>query len=140
MRLLAVLPKHRPLNVANTELPPVLLFQATGDAATPYEGAVTLHRLLAHSSLVVEQGGGNHGVTLSGNSCLDKHLSAYLTDGTVPRGRAGAADAVCERTPEPKPEKADDKKGAAAAGSPGDPRANGTSRGSLLHRLVGFRG
>jgi pimeloyl-ACP methyl ester carboxylesterase len=129
--------KHRPLNVANASLPPVLLFQATGDAATPYEGAVTLHRLLAHSSLVVEQGGGNHGVTLSGNSCLDKHLSAYLADGTVPRGHAGAADAVCERTPEPKPEKADDNKSTSSSDTS---EATGASRGSLLHRLVGFRG
>lgn len=114
----------RPVNVANGKLPPALLFQATGDAATPYEGAVTAHRLLARSSLVVEEGGGNHGITLSGNACLDEHLAAYLTDGTVPRGH-GEADAVCEALPDPEP--------AATAAKPA------SSNGSALHGVLGFR-
>ncbi|MEU6402454.1 alpha/beta hydrolase [Streptomyces sp. NPDC046985] len=121
----------RPVNVANGELPPVLLFQATDDAATPYEGAVTAHRLLARSSLVVEQGGANHGVTLSGNSCLDRYLFDYLRHGTVPRGRLGTADAVCPKLPDPEPESAK-----AAAAEP----SSGASRGALLHGLMGFRG
>ncbi|MFD8236524.1 alpha/beta hydrolase [Streptomyces sp. NPDC059696] len=116
----------RPLNVANGKVPPVLLFQATGDAATPYEGGVTMHRLLAGSSLVVEEGGGNHGVTLSGNACLDAHLAAYLADGTVPRGH-GEADAVCEALPDPKP---------AAAAAKATPAS---SNGPALHGLLGFR-
>ncbi|MFF5533372.1 alpha/beta hydrolase [Streptomyces cinerochromogenes] len=114
----------KPVDITNRSLPPALLFQATEDAATPYTGGVTAHRLLARSSLVVEQGGGNHGVTLSGNSCLDKHLAAYLGSGTVPRG-AGPADAVCAKSPDPKP-----LKGKSA------PTA---SRGSMLHGLLGFR-
>ncbi|MFI6851473.1 alpha/beta hydrolase [Streptomyces sp. NPDC050416] len=113
----------KPVNVANGKLPPALLFQATGDAATPYEGGVTVHHLLADSSLVVEEGGGNHGITLSGNTCLDEHLAAYLSDGTVPRGH-GEADAVCEALPDPKP----------AAGNAA------SSKGSTLHGLLGFRG
>ncbi|MGW0332774.1 alpha/beta hydrolase [Streptomyces sp. NPDC003011] len=116
----------KPVNVANGKLPPALLFQATGDAATPYEGGVTAHRLLAHSALVVEEGGGNHGITLSGNTCLDKHLAAYLSDGTVPRGH-GEADAVCPALPDPEP--------LSAAKTASD-----TSRGSTLHGLLGFRG
>ncbi|MER6346823.1 alpha/beta hydrolase [Streptomyces sp. NPDC001595] len=114
---------RRPLNVSNGQLPPVLLFQATGDAATPFQGGATVHRLLAGSSLVVEEGGGNHGVTLSGNACLDKHLAAYLADGTVPRGR-GEADAVCAALPDPKPR--------------GD-KASTAAQGAALHRLLGFR-
>ncbi|MFF7371216.1 alpha/beta hydrolase [Streptomyces tricolor] len=114
----------KPVDITNGALPPALLFQATDDAATPYQGGVTVHRLLARSSLVVEEGGGNHGVTLSGNTCLDKHLAAYLSSGTVPRG-AGPADAVCAKSPDPEP-----LKGTAA--SPG-------SRGSVLHGLLGFR-
>ncbi|MGW5635715.1 alpha/beta hydrolase [Streptomyces sp. NPDC003832] len=114
----------KPVNVANAELPPALLLQATGDAATPYEGAVMANRLLRGSSLVVEEGGQNHGVSLSGNACLDGHLARYLTDGTVPRGR-GEADAVCEALPDPEP---------AAA------RSASASRGSTLHGLLGFRG
>ncbi|MEU1573186.1 alpha/beta hydrolase [Streptomyces collinus] len=116
----------RPVNVANGKLPPALLFQATGDAATPYEGAVTAHRLLARSSLVVEEGGGNHGITLSGNACLDEHLAAYLTDGTVPRSH-GEADAVCEALPDPKPVATTAK------------AASASSHGSALHGLLGFR-
>ncbi|WAX76923.1 alpha/beta hydrolase [Streptomyces sp. KMM 9044] len=115
---------QRPVNIVNTKLPPALLFQATDDAATPYQGGVTVHHLLAGSSLVVEQDGGNHGITLSGNACLDKHLTAYLTDGTVPRGR-GEADAVCEPPPDPTPRTSK--------------AASTTSRGSTLHGLLGFR-
>ncbi|MFB7739382.1 alpha/beta hydrolase [Streptomyces sp. NPDC056112] len=121
----------RPANVANSKLPRVLLFQATNDAATPYEGGVTVHRLLRNSSLVVEQGGGNHGITLSGNACLDKYLATYLTNGKVPRGH-GVADAVCRRLPDPKPLSA---AASVAAASP-----SGASRGAALHDLVRFRG
>ncbi|MFG2550127.1 alpha/beta hydrolase [Streptomyces sp. NPDC048581] len=112
------------VNIDNGKLPPILLFQATEDAATPYEGGVTVHRKLARSSLVVERGGGNHAITLSGNACLDKHLVAYLTDGTVPRG-AGEADAVCEAQPDPKPLNSK--------------VTSMSSRGAELHELVGFR-
>ncbi|WP_458244435.1 alpha/beta hydrolase [Streptomyces sp. MAI_2237] len=122
----------KPVNVANSKLPPVLLFQATNDAATPYQGGVTVHRLLKHSSLVVEQGGGNHGITLSGNACLDKYLAKYLTDGTVPRGH-GTADAVCQKTADPKPSAS--AKSALTAQQP----AAG-ARGEALHGLLGFRG
>ncbi|MER6027670.1 alpha/beta hydrolase [Streptomyces sp. NPDC001851] len=116
--------RRKPVDIANAKLPPVLLFQATDDAATPYPGGVTVHRLLAGSSLVVEDGGGNHGITLSGNDCLDRYLAAYLTDGRVPRG-SGVADAVCAKSPDPKPE---------------EPRAApAASRGLTLHGLLGFR-
>jgi pimeloyl-ACP methyl ester carboxylesterase len=114
-------PARRPVDIANDELPPVLLFQATHDAATPYQGAVRVRRLLAGSRLVVEDGGGNHGVTLRGNACLDRHLTAYLADGTVPRG-GGGADAVCPALPEPVPL---------------EPKAASAPRGSALHRLPG---
>ena len=110
------------VGVSNDSVPPVLLFQATADAATPYEGGVTVHHLLRGSSLVVEQGGGNHGITLSGNACLDKHLATYLAGGKVPRG-AGEVDAVCKRLPDPSP----------------STKASG-SRGAKLHGLLGFRG
>ncbi len=85
-----------------------------------------MHRLLSSSSLVVESGGGNHGITLSGNTCLDRHLAAYLTDGTVPRQAHGEADAVCAALPGPEP-----------LTSKAAPR---TARGSTLHGLLGTRG
>ncbi|WP_449353566.1 alpha/beta hydrolase [Streptomyces shaanxiensis] len=127
----------KPVNVANSKLPPVLLFQATNDAATPYQGGVTVHRLLKHSSLVVEQGGGNHGITLSGNACLDKYLAKYLTDGTVPRGH-GTADAVCKKLPDPKPAAAQPATASALTGA--STPATATQGGDELHQLLGFRG
>ncbi|MFJ7159071.1 alpha/beta hydrolase [Streptomyces sp. NPDC101118] len=129
-------------DVTNAELPPALLLQATEDAATPYSGAVAMRQRLAGSALVVEEGGGNHGISLSGNACLDRHLVAYLTDGTVPRAaaagtreadahygarEAGPADATCPAQPEPKP---------APATRAAAPAAHGTA----LHGLLGFRG
>jgi len=115
----------RTVDVSNDALPPVLLFQATNDAATPYVGGVTVHHQLRGSSLVVEQGGGNHGITLSGNACLDKYLATYLTNGKVPHS-GGEVDAVCKTLPDPEPLTT---KAATTA-----------SRGSALHGLLGFRG
>lgn len=127
-----------PPDVANSELPPVLLFQATGDAATPYEGGTTMHRKLEGSSLVVEEGGGNHGITLSGNACLDGHLADYLETGRVPRGGEGPADAVCDALPEPKP--ATEKAAKNTKSTEGTQGTDTASKGAALHRLLGFRG
>ncbi|MFI5684296.1 alpha/beta hydrolase [Streptomyces sp. NPDC051636] len=113
------------VNIANGKLPPALLFQATNDAATPYQGGVTVHHLLAGSSLVLERGGGNHGITLSGNTCLDTYLATYLTNGEVPRA-GGEADAVCQALPDPGPLAAD--------------TSSTSSRGAGLHGLLRFRG
>ncbi|MFJ9538392.1 alpha/beta hydrolase [Streptomyces sp. NPDC101225] len=120
-------PTHHehPISIANHKLPPVLLFQATDDAATPYQGGATVHRLLARSSFVVEQGGGNHGITLSGNACLDKYLADYLASGKVPRS-GGQIDAVCPKLPDPTPLSA--KAAPTSAG------------GSALHGMLGFHG
>lgn len=121
-------------DVANDALPPVLLFQATDDAATPYRGGVVARKKLKGSSLVVEEGGGNHGISLSGNKCLDDHLAAYLTDGSVPRKDDGEADAVCQALPEPEP--ASTSSATLAEGTEG---AAGARKGAELHRMLGFR-
>ncbi|MFE0098743.1 alpha/beta hydrolase [Streptomyces sp. NPDC059009] len=121
-------PPLKQADVSNSSLPPVLLFQATDDAATPYGGGVRVHQLLRGSSLVVEQGGGNHGITLSGNACLDKYLATYLDTGKVPRS-GGEIDAVCAKLPDPKP--------LSTRGSTG---SSGSTGGAALHGLLGFRG
>ncbi|MFE4452950.1 alpha/beta hydrolase [Streptomyces sp. NPDC056796] len=115
-----------PVEVTNDAIPPALVLQATDDAATPYEGGVTMSRGLKGAALVVEQGGGNHGITLSGNGCLDRHLVAYLTDGTLPSGGGSGPDAVCAAQPEPK----------AATVT----KAAADTKGTTLHGLLGFRG
>jgi pimeloyl-ACP methyl ester carboxylesterase len=113
-----------PLDVTTRALPAALLFQATQDAATPYRGGLALHRALGGSRLVVEKGGGNHGITLSGNACLDRYLTAYLTSGALPHGAgAGPVDATCARRPDPKPQTTK------SADAPGE----------ALHRMIGFR-
>ncbi|WP_258177527.1 alpha/beta hydrolase, partial [Streptomyces solincola] len=91
-------------DVTNAALPPVLLFQATEDAATPFDGAVSARQALRGSRLVVQEGSGNHGVTLAGDACLDAHLARYLDTGALPpAGGQGGADAVCPAGAEPQP-------------------------------------
>ncbi|MEU2156307.1 alpha/beta hydrolase [Streptomyces sp. NPDC019396] len=127
-------PSLGPVDVANTALPPVLLFQATDDAATPYEGAVTMHRKLHGSRLVVERGGGNHGVSLSGNACLDRYLTDYLSTGTLPPAAPGdAADAFCAARPEPEPPAAQAAAGGKSGGEAGAERTGGAPHG--MHGL-----
>ncbi|MEV4568453.1 alpha/beta hydrolase [Nonomuraea sp. NPDC049419] len=79
------------------KLPPFLILQSKDDAATPYQGALEMAERFPRAKLVVDQGG-NHGVTLSGNACMDRHLVTYLRDGTLPR--TGAA---CAAAADPKP-------------------------------------
>ncbi|MFC3999498.1 alpha/beta hydrolase [Nocardiopsis sediminis] len=82
-----------------------LLIQATGDGPTPVEGAYAMRERFPAGRLLIEDGGGTHGVALGGNSCVDTAFADYLRDGTLPteRAAAGAADATCAAAPEPEP-------------------------------------
>ncbi|OKK23027.1 peptidase [Streptomyces sp. CB00455] len=110
----------RAVDVTNDGLPPALLLQATEDAATPFGGALGMRDRLKGAALVVEEGGGNHGVALSGNKCLDAKVSAYLRTGE-------AADATCPAQEAPEP----------TAATRAVPSSAG---GAALHGLLGFRG
>ncbi|MEO5873927.1 MAG: alpha/beta hydrolase [Streptosporangiaceae bacterium] len=79
----------------------LLIAHSTRDAATPYEGAVEMHRLFPKSRMLVEEGGGNHANSL-GNTCMRALISAYLDDGTLPPTRKGP-DAICAKHPDPVP-------------------------------------
>ncbi|TQS43717.1 alpha/beta hydrolase [Cryptosporangium phraense] len=92
----------QPIDVTNSKVQSVLIFQATLDAATPYPGAVVTRQKIKNSRLVVEVGGGNHGITLGGNACLDKYLSDYLATGARP-DKPGLVDATCAKVPDPEP-------------------------------------
>ncbi|MEV7522002.1 alpha/beta hydrolase [Streptomyces sp. NPDC091371] len=107
-------------DVTNAALPPALLLQATEDAATPFGGGLSMRDKLKGAALVVEEGGGNHGISLAGNKCLDEKVSAYLSTGT-------ATDATCPAQPAPTP----------AAATRAVPASAG---GAALHGLLGFRG
>ncbi|GAA2805628.1 hypothetical protein GCM10020219_091680 [Nonomuraea dietziae] len=82
---------------AARELPPILMIQSRRDAATPYEGAVNMRGLFPSARMLVVPGG-NHGVALGGDSCVDQHLFRYLEDGSLPSARAN-----CPGVPEPTP-------------------------------------
>lgn len=92
---------HR-TKITGKGLPPVLLFQATEDPATPYEGGLDMARAMPSASLVVERGGGSHAITFAGNKCLDDLLVDYLRDGKVPANR-GLIDRTCAKNPDPDP-------------------------------------
>ncbi|MFI9819351.1 alpha/beta hydrolase [Streptomyces sp. NPDC052013] len=93
-------PRQRPLDVraGAGELPPTLILAAERDAATPYAGALELHRRLAGAVLVTERDAGTHGIAGGPNACVNGHMEAYLLEGRVP-GRS----ASCKAHPEPRP-------------------------------------
>ncbi|RSS83125.1 alpha/beta hydrolase [Streptomyces sp. WAC06614] len=76
--------QQQPIEVgARRGLPPVLIVQSERDAATPYDGAVELHRRLAGSRLITEKDAGSHGVTGLKNECINSRVDAYLLTGKV---------------------------------------------------------
>ncbi len=93
-----------PFKVDGAKLPPVLMLQGTLDAATPYQGAQTAHKLLPTARMVVVEGGGNHGQSLESpaNNCVQNYVNGYLDAGTVP-DKAGLVNATCSPTPDPAP-------------------------------------
>ncbi|MEU2512078.1 alpha/beta hydrolase [Streptomyces syringium] len=91
--------QHAPIEVkGDVKLPPVLLVQNDGDAATPYTGAAELHRRLQGSSLLTVKDAGAHSVTDARNPCVNDRVDAYLLHGTLE-----AQDMTCDRAPAPVP-------------------------------------
>ena len=91
-----------PLRIQGGGLPGILMLQGTLDPATPYAGAQDAHKLLPSARMVVVQGGGNHGQSLIGNSCVDGYLTRYLTTGALPSA-PGLVNASCAPGPDPAP-------------------------------------
>ncbi|MEV5276698.1 alpha/beta hydrolase [Streptomyces sp. NPDC051993] len=90
------------MKVTGKGLPPVLLFQATEDAATPYEGGLAMHDALPGSKLVVQNGGSFHEILFHGNACLDDTFTSYLRDGSLPKGKGRIAK-TCAPEADPTP-------------------------------------
>ena len=83
---------------------PALLVDETLDAATPYPGSIEVRRRFPRARLLAEPGGTTHAGTLSGNTCVDDTIAAYLATGALPNRRAGdQADAICPPLPQPVP-------------------------------------
>ncbi|MFC0861395.1 alpha/beta hydrolase [Sphaerimonospora cavernae] len=106
-----------PVKIGADRLPPVLLIQAERDAATPYAGALRMRGRFPTARLLTEVGGGNHGVSLAGNPCVDRQLAAYLRDAALLPQRRGVrgADATCPAQPGPRPTARKSAAGKAAA-------------------------
>lgn len=91
--------QHNPVEVGTHKgLPPVLIVQSTRDAATPYEGAVSLHQRFKGSRLITEEGAGSHGVTGLVNPCVNERVDAYLLTGEL-----DGSDVTCAPHATPKP-------------------------------------
>ncbi|KAA6223612.1 alpha/beta hydrolase [Streptomyces albofaciens JCM 4342] len=82
-------------------LPSVLIVQSTRDAATPFEGAVELHKRLKGSRLIVEKDAGSHGVTSLVNPCINNRVDTYFLT-----GKTDAKDVTCAPHATPQPSKA----------------------------------
>ncbi|MBO8188622.1 alpha/beta hydrolase [Streptomyces spirodelae] len=111
------LKQHDALEIRAKTSHPVLLIQATRDAATPYPGGVELHKRLKGSRLITEKDAGSHGITNLKNPCINERVDAYLLKGTV-----DAEDVTCapHATPQPvkSPAKATAKAKAAQVPAP----------------------
>jgi pimeloyl-ACP methyl ester carboxylesterase len=94
----------QPMQINGEGLPGILMLQGTLDAATPYAGAQDAHKLLPTARMVVVQGGGNHGQSLTSpvDSCVMSYLNDYLGTGALPPDR-GLVDATCPTPPDPSP-------------------------------------
>jgi pimeloyl-ACP methyl ester carboxylesterase len=94
----------QPLRITGRGLPGILMLQGSLDPATPYAGALVAHQRLPTSRLVVVEGGGNHGQSLSlpASSCVNGYLNRYLATGALPgSGGPGAVNATCRALPPP---------------------------------------
>ncbi|UNO38587.1 alpha/beta hydrolase [Streptomyces sp. MST-110588] len=91
-------------------LPSVLIVQSTRDAATPYGGAVELHKRLKGSRLITERDAGSHGVTGLVNPCINNRVDAYFLT-----GKTDAKDVTCAPHATPEPAKVTAKAAARAA-------------------------
>jgi len=97
----------KPLQIKGAGLPGILMLQGTLDPATPYVGAQVAHSLLPSARMVVVEGGGNHGQSLSDppNNCVNGYLNRYLATGALPH-HPGKVNATCPALPDPTPSSA----------------------------------
>ncbi|MGQ0631312.1 MAG: alpha/beta hydrolase [Sporichthyaceae bacterium] len=93
-----------PLPIDGSAAPPILLINATLDAATPYAGALAVRSLFPKSRLVAESRATTHSGSLNGNGCIENIIEQYMLDGALPTRRSGnAADVTCKPVAKPRP-------------------------------------
>jgi hypothetical protein len=83
-------PSHAPIKITGRGLPGILMFNTVGDPATPYPGALKLHKVLQSSVLVTERDSGAHCVFANPQSMVNPAVNAigtkYLLTGELPPG------------------------------------------------------
>jgi hypothetical protein len=122
----------KPVTIDGSKAPSILLINETLDAATPYSGALEVRKLFPKSVLIEGVGGTTHAGSLSGVTCTDDKIAAYLTDGTLPpRVATNSSDVQCGPVPQPDPTAPAASKLAAAS-------ASAFSR-QALQQLIGTR-
>ena len=96
-------PSGKPVNVSGAKSQPVLLIEETDDAATPWAGALEVRKRFPGSVLIEGVGGTTHAGSLSGVSCVDNRIAAYLKTGALPDRTPGQghSDVQCEPVPPP---------------------------------------
>ncbi len=73
-------------------IPEMLMVQTELDPATPWEGASFTERMTAGTRLLAVDNQGNHAAYIGDNSCVERAVSNYLTQGALPpRNRVCAA-------------------------------------------------
>ncbi|GGF34462.1 peptidase [Marmoricola endophyticus] len=93
-----------PFSVDGSKAPPILLISETFDAATPFSGAIEVRKRFPRSVLIEGVNGSTHAGSLSGVSCTDDRIAAYLLDGTLDkRVRGDQSDVKCDPVPAPVP-------------------------------------
>jgi pimeloyl-ACP methyl ester carboxylesterase len=116
----------KPVDVNGKSAPPILLVEETNDAATPWSGAIEVRKRFPRSALIEGVGGTTHAGSLSGVTCTDDAVAAYLLTGVVPKRKPGydRSDLKCDPVPPPDP--------TPVAGS-----AAATPAGSAVHDRLG---
>ncbi|MFK4088525.1 alpha/beta hydrolase [Kribbella sp. NPDC020789] len=81
-------PARTPIKITGRGLPGILMFNTVGDPATPYSGALKLHKVLRSSVLVTERDSGAHCVFANPQSMVNAAANAigtkYLLTGELP--------------------------------------------------------
>ncbi|MFC6884833.1 MULTISPECIES: alpha/beta hydrolase [Actinomadura] len=91
----------KPIDIGRTpDLPDdILMFQATEDAAAPYEGALEMQRRLRGSRLVVQDGDRTHCIVHRGSKEVDAYFDAYFLRGERPDARTVHVPQLGDPTP-----------------------------------------
>ncbi|WP_234307514.1 MULTISPECIES: alpha/beta hydrolase [unclassified Streptomyces] len=77
-------PAEAPVTVTGTGARNTLILQNRRDNATPWEGALGLHKALGRKSVLVGVDNGGHYVYNEGSACADRATVDFLTTGRLP--------------------------------------------------------